>query len=323
MSHEPRGAVRRAASGALWALALLALLPAPEAVAKARGCPAGMVGVRGKFCIDAYEASVDIVNARGRTLRHQSPYQTPADDARIRARSRRGVVPQAYISQAQAEAACEAAGKRLCSDSEWLEACKGRDPTLYPYGDEHQDGRCNDEGVSPLRTLHGKDDGLGVFGIEAMNDPRLNQIPGTVARTGKFRRCRSSFGTYDMVGNLHEWTADPGGTFRGGYYLDNEINGRGCDYVTKAHDTKYHDYSIGFRCCKGGPEDEKAKARSAARKEKKRAKGGKPRVHTVESGDTLSGIAQRYDVTVQDICEANHIEKSSPIHPGQELAIPD
>ena len=52
-----------------------------------------------------------------------------------------------------------------------------------------------------------------------------------------------------MVGNVHEWTADPAGTFRGGYYLDTRINGEGCDYRTVAHEPTYHDYSTGFRCC--------------------------------------------------------------------------
>jgi hypothetical protein len=52
-----------------------------------------------------------------------------------------------------------------------------------------------------------------------------------------------------MVGNLHEWTSDPYGTFQGGYYLDTQINGEGCAYRTTAHDFDYHDYSTGFRCC--------------------------------------------------------------------------
>ena len=39
-----------------------------------------------------------------------------------------------------------------------------------------------------------------------------------------------------MMGNLHEWTADPAGTFRGGYYVDTVINGNGCLYATTAHD---------------------------------------------------------------------------------------
>ena len=44
---------------------------------------------------------------------------------------------------------------------------------------------------------------------EPMNDPRLNQLPGTLAPTGSFGRCTNSFHVYDMVGNVHEWTADP------------------------------------------------------------------------------------------------------------------
>ena len=35
-----------------------------------------------------------------------------------------------------------------------------------------------------------------------------------------------------MVGNLHEWTNDPNGTFQGGYYLDTHKNGDGCTYRT-------------------------------------------------------------------------------------------
>ena len=52
-----------------------------------------------------------------------------------------------------------------------------------------------------------------------------------------------------MMGNLHEWTADPAGTFRGGFYADTRVNGDGCGYRTTAHSAGYSDYSTGFRCC--------------------------------------------------------------------------
>lgn len=293
----------------------------PRAEAQRAPCPAGMVSIQGRYCIDAYEASVDVVDARGRTQRSQSPYHVPKDDDRLRARSRRGVVPQAHISQERAADACAAAGKRLCTDDEWQQACKGKEPTLYPYGEEHQPGRCNDKGVSPLRKLHGAGDGLDVFGIEAMNDPRLNQVPGSLARTGQFSRCRNSFGAHDMVGNLHEWTANSAGVFRGGYYLDNEQNGRGCGYKTTAHSTKYRDYSTGFRCCSGGPGDAAARAERAERAKKARKKGA-PKTHVVEKGDTLWAIAKKYDVTVSELCEANGISPDDAIVPGQELKLP-
>jgi formylglycine-generating enzyme required for sulfatase activity len=212
-----------------------------------------MARVLGRFCIDRYEASADEVSPAGHTLRHHSPYHPATPGALLRARSRKGVVPQAHFSQTEALAACTVADKRLCSDQEWLTACRGSQRWRYPYGSERRAGYCNDHGVSPLRLLHGADDSLETFGWAAMNDPRLNQVPGSIARTGEFTRCRNSSGIFDLVGNLHEWTANVHGTFRGGYYLDTALNGEGCDYVTKAHSVDYHDYSIGFRCCRDLP----------------------------------------------------------------------
>jgi hypothetical protein len=86
-----------------------------------------------------------------------------------------------------------------------------------------------------------------------LNDPRLGQVEGALARTGSHEACVSGFGVFDIVGNLHEWVKTdpslPHGTFAGGYYLDTALNGDGCNYRTTAHAHDYHDYSTGFRCC--------------------------------------------------------------------------
>lgn len=229
--------------GALLAFAL----PRPAA-AKGPRCRSGMVSVLGQFCIDPYEASVE-VRQEDHWVRH-SPFESVAGKD-VRAVVRRGAYPQGYISRNEAQAACQASHKRLCRDDEWLTACKGRVPTRYPYADEYKPGYCNDAGVSPLNQYYGTRTGpdITAYGWGPMNDPRLNQLPGTLARTGAFRKCSNSFHVFDMVGNLHEWVDDPAGTFRGGYYLDTRINGEGCDYHTVAHDADYHDYSTGFRCC--------------------------------------------------------------------------
>jgi formylglycine-generating enzyme required for sulfatase activity len=87
------------------------------------------------------------------------------------------------------------------------------------------------------------------WGAVELNDPRLNQLEGTVAKTGAFPGCVNDYGLYDMVGNLHEWTADTNGTFQGGFWLDTAQHGNGCAYRTIAHPYDYHDYSTGFRCC--------------------------------------------------------------------------
>jgi formylglycine-generating enzyme required for sulfatase activity len=201
------------------------------------------------FCIDRWEGS--IVELKGHDEVSHPPFE-PVTSLKVKAVSRSGVVPQGYISKSEAEGACKAARKRLCTGDEWLFTCRGKKPTTFPYGDERKDGYCNDSGRAPIMSLH-PDLGDGVYSSrEALNDPRINQAPNTVAPTGQYSKCKNSFGVYDMVGNLHEWTADvtnSRGTFRGGYYQDTHLNGDGCKYKTVAHDVSYHDYSTGFRCC--------------------------------------------------------------------------
>jgi len=218
-------------------------------IPRRRRCPAGSTLVAGEFCIDLYEASLVEVLGRNRTA-PWSAYMTPAQGRRFRAVSRRGVTPQGYISQVQARAACAAAGKRLCREAEWSRACHGPSPTPWPYGPSYLRGRCNDGRVGPLPRLYGPGD---VFHTAQLNDPRANQLPGTLARAGAHRRCTNRYGVFDMVGNLHEWveatTRVGHGVFRGGYYVDVHRNGHGCDYATRAHSPTYRDYSIGFRCC--------------------------------------------------------------------------
>jgi formylglycine-generating enzyme required for sulfatase activity len=211
-----------------------------------------MVPIEGEYCIDRFEASLVEIVGRGRA-RPWSPFAPPEPGRRYRAVSRGGVIPQAYMSQLAARAACEHAGKRLCSATEWQRACRGPEPTVYPYGDEYIRERCNDARRNPVPRLF--PGSRNVFHFDNMNDPRLNQLPDTIARTGQFRRCTNRYGVHDMVGNLHEWTEQHSrtlGVFRGGFFADIHVNGHGCNYVTGAHYPGYHDYSIGFRCCADG-----------------------------------------------------------------------
>ncbi len=47
------------------------------------------------------------------------------------------------------------------------------------------------------------------------------------------------------------------------------------------------------------------------------------RVHVVKRGETLSGIACRYGVTVPELAEANRLGRSGFIYAGQRLVIPE
>jgi formylglycine-generating enzyme len=205
------------------------------------GCPAGMVPVADTppYCIDRYEAAL-VVAADGSPW---SPYFNPGTTA-VRAVSLAGAVPQAYIDGVQAAAACAAAGKRLCTDAEWMRACRGPAGTTYPYG---MPGVCNDaRAVNPAVEYFGTSD-PSIYTM--LDNPCLDQLPQSLDRSGANPGCVTAEGAFDMMGNLHEWTADTAGTFRGGYYVDTTVNGNGCLYVTTAHAVTYWDYSIGFRFC--------------------------------------------------------------------------
>lgn len=45
-------------------------------------------------------------------------------------------------------------------------------------------------------------------------------------------------------------------------------------------------------------------------------------LYTVQPGDTLSGIASTYNVTIEDLADYNGITNVNALSPGQELAIP-
>jgi len=209
-----------------------------------------MAHVKG-YCIDRYEAHVVEVDAAGHESPH-SPY-TPVDGLKVRAKVAEGVVPQGYISQVQAQNACENAGKRLCTAAEFSLACRGPNRSAsYPYGGtRHQRGKCNEGKGSAVTAVFGQG---APFDRQLMNDARLNRWPGGLAKTGAYSASVSPYGVFDLVGNLHEWGAEVApnghGYFRGGFYGDAEINGPGCNYVTTAHAAVYHDYSTGFRCCR-------------------------------------------------------------------------
>ncbi len=251
------------------------VLPGPWGIRSGR-CPSDMVDVRGQFCIDRFEASLVDVKSR----RPISPYYHPTRSATVaqythwqkvhparpmsvpvppewqlheefepRAVADRGVVPNGYLSGVVAERACAAAGKRLCSPSEWVTACRGDRNRKFPYGDTYEAGVCN-----VFREGH---PAAILYGNASINhlDPRLNQVElggkKLLRPTGATPECESRWGAdaiYDMVGNLDEWVDDDKGLFLGGFF--SRGTKEGCDSSISAHPPAYYDYSLGVRCCK-------------------------------------------------------------------------
>ena len=229
----------------------------------------------GEICIDRYEAHLVLPTSSGGFATYP-PHQRPPAQGGYSACSEPGVRPQAYISRIEATLACENAGKRLCSVEEWYRACRGgsgSQGTTYPYGAQFERGRCN-VGKSHLLTQHFGDNPRAWKYDEHFNSPLLDQLPGFLEPTAHHEGCVSSYGVYDMVGNLHEWVLDRvdaslasklplqdgirrrlrantgKGVFMGGFFSTSSQHGRGCDFVTIAHEPGYHDYSTGFRCCR-------------------------------------------------------------------------
>jgi len=214
------------------------------------GCPAGMaLSANAGVCVDRWEAHLVEV-ADGGAISPWSPYFNPGS-RRVRAVSAPGAVPQGYLTQVQAAAACAEAGKRLCARAEWEAACRGAAGWTYPYGAARQPGVCND-----ARTPHPVVEYFGTSESwiwSELDHPCINQLHDSLDRTGANAGCVTPEGFFDLMGNLHEWIDDPAGTFLGGYYVDTLINGDGCLYTTTAHDVSHWDYSTGFRCCADAP----------------------------------------------------------------------
>jgi formylglycine-generating enzyme required for sulfatase activity len=214
--------------------------------------------LQGSYCIDRWESSLVRVGADGKTRFWPSNRPVDGVEREVMAASVSGRKPQGYISGQQAALACGRAGKRLCEIDEWVRACRGSRFLRYPYGNQRSPNLCNDRFKKldhhPVVTLFRREaaaegDPKLLWHPSRMNDPRLFELAHTVSPTGAFERCTNDFQVYDMVGNLHEWVADPDGTFMGGFFMDTFQNGEGCEYRTIAHPFDYHDYSTGFRCC--------------------------------------------------------------------------
>jgi formylglycine-generating enzyme len=202
-----------------------------------------MALVDGRFCMDKWEAST--FNA---DRSEHSPFLM-IGNARVFAVSREDVVPQAHASAEDAERACKHAGKQLCTSQQWHDACKGsRAPyRVFPYGMTERKAACNiHRPAHPTFLVFGTQ----LADVVSLNDPRLNQQPNTVARTGEFSDCVTPEGIHDLHGNLLEWVMGPDRPLLlGGHYVDGKLHGPGCHYVTAGHDSKYADYTTGFRCC--------------------------------------------------------------------------
>src|SRR5579883_2972269 len=135
-------------------------------------CPGSMAMVDERFCVDRFEGT--LVEVSGASESPWSPFEMPQEGRTYRAVSSAGVMPQAYISGAQAQAACLQAGKRLCKPVEWRTACMGPKKQIWGYSASHKDNACNDHGRSPMLHFYPQvNTSWKLVGMTEMNDPQL------------------------------------------------------------------------------------------------------------------------------------------------------
>jgi hypothetical protein len=203
-------------------------------------CPDGMVPVCGAYCIDSYEAS-----------RPDATAGSAGSDESM-AVSQPGVIPwydsdgESGMNAAIASAACEAAGKRLCSPFEWAVVCATTQGLRYSYGEEYSASTCNGIDTFCDCDQDGEPDGDDAYPHCRDDCPADYHV----MPTGSFPDCTNELGAFDINGNVWELVTSTDGQnhYRGGAY--------NCSDSEHLHQCAYDGVenggfpsAKGFRCC--------------------------------------------------------------------------
>jgi formylglycine-generating enzyme required for sulfatase activity len=160
------------------------------------------------------------------------------DAGNVNARCNYGIAgrddhPCNCVNHVGAEQFCSYAGGRLCTEDEWLRACRGTDNRPFPYGQSFDLSVCNSS--SATSKLEGR--GRGTVPVSSLSE------------------CEGGLpGLYDMAGNVAEWLADCKGTyckFRGGGHWSNDPIEyfAACLGVCAGNQRSLQSNTVGIRCC--------------------------------------------------------------------------
>jgi len=171
-------------------------------------CPSDMAYIPGDrpFCIDKYEA----YNAGGTVVNdtciNGSQAEVDANTTSAIAGSASGKTPLVNVNWCTAKKACQNAGKHLCTNPEWFQACNYKGSQWNITAEEENETMACNTSIA-----------VGA-GCKAIN-------PWT---TGCSTTCVTREGAYDMIGNVSEWvdkvvTAEPTNGLGNGYITGYDI----------------------------------------------------------------------------------------------------
>jgi formylglycine-generating enzyme required for sulfatase activity len=109
------------------------------------------------------------------------------------------LTPVVGISWDQAQGYCEWLDKRLPTEAEWENACRGNDGRLYPWGNEWDASLAN-VGLSWRADWPDYFDNAWVLLQDSQSAP--------LTTVGAYPDSNSLFGVADMIGNASEWVYD-------------------------------------------------------------------------------------------------------------------
>lgn len=218
-------------------------------------CPADMVEVAGDYCQVVEQICEEFISEKkDRCAKYRNKVRCFGKSRamhfcidRYEYPNQAGAKPTVAVSWDEAKELCATEGKRLCTADEWTEACEGAEHSPYPYGFVRNAEACNHDKTYIIPD----DNAYQNPATRAQEIARLNQSEPSGSRPG----CVSSFGVYDMTGNVDEWVLNEAGNENGPVYQSGLKGGywgpvrNRCRPETTDHNRWHHGYQIGFRCC--------------------------------------------------------------------------
>ncbi|MGE5783991.1 MAG: formylglycine-generating enzyme family protein [Myxococcales bacterium] len=232
----------------------------------ARDCPSGMQLVDGMHCPILGHTCREFLSAERDRCKTYAPegqcvgvpnHMRFCIDA-FEYPNRAGLKPVVAVNFQRAEEHCREEGKRLCTSTEWELACEGPNRYPYPNGYVRDPIACNFDRPTILVDNN-------AYANPETREAEIARVDQREA-SGSRPQCISGYGVHDMAGNVDEWVLNEEGFYnrppyrsalKGGYW--GRVRNR-CRPTTTDHNEWHNGYQIGFRCCAGTNQTNRAPA---------------------------------------------------------------